>query len=271
MIKFPNGKINIGLNILSKREDGYHNLQTVFYPINVHDALELVAANTPGDIQLTITGADHITADENNLCVKAYRLLKRDFPQLPSIKAHLHKTIPVGAGLGGGSSDGAFMLKLLNEKFDLELDKPALVHYAAQLGSDCAFFVMDAPCFATSRGEVLEPITLDLSHFSIVIINPGIHISTAAAFAGIAPAKNTADLKTLIAAPIETWRSTIQNDFEVSAFIAHPEIAAIKHDLYNKGALYASMSGTGSTVYGIFPKDQKPSLDYPADYFLRWI
>lgn len=272
MIRFPNCKINIGLNILSKREDGYHNLQTIFYPVAIYDALELIEKKEASDeIEFTQTGLSISGDTHNNLCVKAYQLLKKDFPQLPAVQMHLHKVIPMGAGLGGGSSDAAFTLKLLNEKFQLGLSKEQLIRYAAGLGSDCAFFVMDTPCIATGRGEIMKPVAVDLSSYSILIVNPGIHISTADAFKQIEPGKNAVDLERAIQSPIEKWKDQLKNDFELPVFQSHPEIAGIKKELYEKGALYASMSGSGSSLYGIFPKGSTIELKYPDHYFLRWI
>jgi 4-diphosphocytidyl-2-C-methyl-D-erythritol kinase len=272
MIKFPNCKINIGLNILSKREDGFHNLQTVFYPIAVYEAIEVVEGdNTNLPILFTQSGIEFPHDRTENICVKAYQLLKIDFPQLPPVKMHLHKAIPVGAGMGGGSADGAFTLKLLNDKFGLGLSTDQLKNYAGNLGSDCAFFVMNQPCFATGKGEILEPLTLDLSAFDILLINPGIHVSTAVAFSHIEPGKNQVDLKEWIYSPVENWKANIVNDFEESVFKLYPAIRAIKADLYDKGALFASMTGSGSTVYGIFNKESRPEINYPPHYFIRWI
>ncbi|MES2776216.1 MAG: 4-(cytidine 5'-diphospho)-2-C-methyl-D-erythritol kinase [Bacteroidota bacterium] len=268
MLSFPNCKINLGLNILRKREDGFHDLETIFYPVyKLHDALEILAApgiNTPDgvdvssiDFQLSGLVVDGDTA--NNLCIKAYQLLKKDFPELPAVRLHLHKAIPMGAGLGGGSADGAFTLKLLNEKFHLQIEAPDLIDYALQLGSDCPFFIVNKSCFARGRGEIIKEIDLDLSGYSIVLINPGIHVSTGWAFGHIIPKQPENSLEQLIAQPIERWRQLIENDFETAVANAHPIISTIKSTLYEKGALYASMSGSGSTVYGIFLSTQMPS------------
>ena len=183
MIVFPNCKINLGLHILGKREDGFHNLETVFYPLLFRDALELIpATNNTTEIEFTGSGLAVDGNVSDNLCVKAYYLLKKNFPQLPLVKIHLHKAIPMGAGLGGGSADAAFMLKLLNEKFNLNISTPQLLNYALELGSDCPFFIINKPCIATGRGEILEEIEVDLSAYKIVLINPGIHINTGWAF-----------------------------------------------------------------------------------------
>jgi len=272
MITFPNAKINIGLNILSKRVDGYHNLQTIFYPVGIKDALEIIDADEQDeDIVFSSSGLDIQGRPEDNLCIKAYRLLQKDFPQVTPVKMHLHKTIPMGAGMGGGSADAAFALKLLNNKFQLNLSLQELVNYALQLGSDCPFFLLNHPCYATGRGEIMEPVNIDLSSFQVLIVNPGIHINTAKAFSQIEAGKNTADLRTLTAQPIDQWKRTVINDFEASVFAQYPGIAAIKNELYDKGAVYASMSGSGSTVYGIFDKGTQPVMDFPAHYFCRFV
>lgn len=272
MLVFPNCKINLGLHILGKREDGFHNLETVFYPIPFRDALELIP-NTNNDPAVEFTGTglaiDGNTAD--NLCVKAYHLLKKDFPQLPAVKIHLHKAIPLGAGLGGGSADAAFMLKLLNEKFKLNLSIDQLINYALQLGSDCPFFIINKPCFATGRGEVLEEIAVDLSAYKMILINPGIHINTGWAFSNITPALPERSVKEIIQQPIGNWKEELKNDFETAVFTAHPAVKEIKESLYTQGAIYAAMSGSGSTVFGIFSSTANIVNNYPADHFVKLI
>lgn len=272
MISFPNAKINIGLNILSKRDDGYHNLQTIFYPVAIKDALEIIDTNeSENDIVFSSSGLTINGKEDDNLCIKAYHLLQKDFQQILPVKIHLHKNIPMGAGMGGGSADAAFMLCLLNDKFSLNLSTEELIKYALQLGSDCPFFIVNQPCFATGRGEILEPIKLNISPYKICIVNPGIHVNTAIAFSGIEPGKNECNLIQLIHQPIKDWKETIINDFEVSVFAKHPEIASIKHELYKQGALYASMSGSGSTVYGIFKAEHQFDIKFPSGYFFRWV
>lgn len=251
MISFPNCKINLGLNIIRKREDGFHDLETVFLPIPFTDVLEILPSDKS---EFTVTGLQVETTD-NNLCIKAYNLLKQDFPQLPPIKIHLHKAIPLGAGLGGGSSDAAFTLQLLDEKFKLNLKTEQLLDYALQLGSDVPFFIINKPCFATGRGEFLEPIHIDLSNYKLIIVNPGIHIKTKWAFSKITPQQPKATIKEIITQPLETWKDQLQNDFENPVFGEYPEIENLKINLYQQGAVYASMSGSGSTVYAIFKKD----------------
>ncbi len=252
MITFPNAKINLGLNIVEKRKDGYHNLETIFYPINLQDALEvkrLENAERPYDLHVMGTSIEG--AAEDNLVIKAYRLLAQDF-NLPAIDVHLFKHIPTQAGLGGGSADCAFMIKLLNEKFKLGLDLDQMEAYAAQLGADCAFFIRNEPVFATGIGNIFEPIRLSLSGYYLVLVKPDIAVPTRDAFANIHPKKPEISLKECIQQPIETWKDCIKNDFEESVFTKYPEIAAIKAKMYDMGAVYASMSGSGSSVYGIF-------------------
>lgn len=252
MLCFPNCKINLGLNIIGKREDGYHNLETIFLPIPFTDILEIVISENK-IAELAITGLPVNT--ENNLCLKAYNLLQKDFRDLPPVKIHLHKAIPLGAGLGGGSSDAAFTLQLLNEKCKLNLNTEQLIDYALQLGSDCPFFIINKPCFATGRGEILETVNINLSDYKILIINPGIHIDTQWAFSKIIPHKPNYAINEIIKQPIETWKDQLQNDFEIPVFAEYPEIGKIKNDLYQQGAMYASLSGSGSSVYGLFAKE----------------
>ena len=270
MLLFPNCKINLGLHILNKREDGFHNLETVFYPIALKDALEIIPS--PGSsIAFTGSGLTVDGTEADNICIKAYHLLKRDFPQLPFIKLHLYKAIPMGAGLGGGSADGAFTLQLLNKKFNLELSVQQLIDYALQLGSDCPFFIINKPCYATGRGELLEGIDITLAGYKIVIVNPGIHVNTGWAFSQITPAEPQKKLKEIIAQPIATWKAELINDFEAPVFEKYPEIKNIKEELYNKGAAYAAMSGSGSTVYGIFEKEISLSSFTDKNYFSKII
>lgn len=257
MVVFPNCKINLGLNIIRKREDGYHDLETVFYPLSLRDALELIRSpenSGNNGIRFTQTGIPIPGDPSNNLCVKAWHLLRKDFPQMGSADCHLHKVIPMGAGLGGGSADGTFMLQLLNQVYHLKIGDSDLREYALQLGSDCPFFINNTPCFATGRGEILEPFTIDLSDFRIVLVNPGIHISTARAFAGIQPARPAVSITRILQQPVQEWKHQLFNDFEKSLATDYPDLAAIKAALYEQGAVYASLTGTGSTIYGLFEK-----------------
>lgn len=261
MLTFPNAKINIGLFITAKRNDGYHDLETIFYPVTVKDALEIVdmpQANT----SIYLTGLPVAGDQQKNLVWKAYTLLQRDFPEkVGSISIRLHKVIPMGAGLGGGSADGAFMLKMLNDHFKLGADTTQLEKYALELGSDCPFFIKNKAAFASGRGEQLEEIELDLSDYSIQLIYPDIHISTALAFAGITPAPATYPLRSIASLPLEKWKDHIRNDFETSLFPEYPMLRDIKEQLYSQGALYAALSGTGSTVYGIFKKGERAKIN----------
>lgn len=253
MITYPNAKINLGLNIVEKRPDGYHNLETIFYPINLQDALEVTELeNEEGEYKLKVSGVPIEGDAENNLVVKAYRLLKKDFPDMSPIKIHMFKHIPTGAGLGGGSADAAFMIKLLNEKFNLKLSIEKMEEYAAILGADCAFFIQNKPVFASGIGNIFENITLSLKGYYIVLVKPDIFVSTKDAFSHITPMHPNQSLKEIVRMPVETWRATMKNDFEESVFQKYPEIAAIKDKLYDMGAIYASMSGSGSSVFGIF-------------------
>ena len=269
MILFPNCKINLGLHILQKRIDGYHDLDTIFYPLPLRDAVEIVHGNDANDVEFSMTGLQVSGQSADNLCVKAYQLLKKDFPQIPSICLHLHKVIPMGGGLGGGSADGAFTLLLLNKKFHLQLSEEQLLDYALQLGSDSPFFIKNTPSHAMGRGEILAPVSLDLTNYAIVIVHPGIHVQTALAFKNVKPNASRASLKETIQLPIEKWRENLVNDFEWSVFEAFPEIGLIKTELYKAGALYASLSGSGSTVFGIFENDAAPSFPFPSHYFIK--
>ena len=262
MIQFPNCKINLGLSILAKRADGYHELETVFYPIAVSDALEILpAANlTMNHSGITVPGDP-----AQNLCLKAYHLLKKDFPTLPAVQMYLHKNIPMGAGLGGGSSDGTAALMILNQQFTLGLNDQQLIAYASQLGSDCPFFVYNKACHATGRGEVLTPIQLDLSNYQFLLVHPGVHIATAWAFQQLNPHIKSESIQAIIEKPITDWKNYLINDFEAPVFKAEPTLSVIKDQLYQLGAIYASMSGSGSSLFGIFPKDhfnQAPSIEH---------
>lgn len=271
MIAFPNCKINLGLYILQKRTDGFHDLETIFYPVPLQDALEIIQNPSPhsGEIEFSTSGLQIDTSE--NICVKAYQILKKEFPHLPSIKMHLHKTIPLGAGLGGGSSDGAFTLILLNRKFNLELSEQQLIDYALQLGSDCPFFIKNKPCYAIGRGEILEAIDLNFNNYKIVLVNPKIHINTGWAFSKIKPNNSRTSLKEIIQQPIMQWKDVLKNDFEEIVFDEYPEIKNIKEKLYQQGAVYSSMSGSGSTVYGLFEKNLQLQFDFPEHYFIKTV
>lgn len=248
MISFPNAKINIGLNVVSKRPDGYHNLETIFYPVKLSDALELTESD---HTEFTTSGIKIDGNPENNLVFKAYQLLTSDF-ELPPVNIHLHKVIPFGAGLGGGSADAAFTLKMLNNFFNLKISSDKLESYAAKIGADCPFFIKNKPTFANGIGDQFHPINLDLSEFKIIIVKPNIAVSTPDAYKNVIPAKPDFNLKDIEDLPIENWKDIIKNDFEKSVFPKYPEIEHLKNTLYENGALYASMSGSGAAVFGIF-------------------
>lgn len=260
MLTFPNAKINIGLFIIAKRKDGYHDLETIFYPVAVKDALEIVdspRANT----SIHVSGLPVAGEQQNNLVYKAYTLLQRDFPKrVGPLSIYLHKVIPMGAGLGGGSADGAYMLKMLNDHFQLGMSLDQLEQYALELGSDCPFFIRNRAAFASGRGEQLEETALDLSAYSIQLIYPDIHINTAMAFSGITPAPAPYSLRGISSLPLDKWKDYIRNDFEVSLFPEYPVLENLKEQLYRDGCLYAALSGTGSTVYGIFKKGERADI-----------
>ena len=256
MIVFPIAKINLGLNVVEKRPDGYHNLQTVFYPVPIKDALEVQQMDEgfPSDVDcdLKVTNIAIEGDEQRNLVVRAYLLLKQDFPTLPRIHTHLWKGIPTQAGMGGGSSDCAYMIRLLNTLFDLKLSDEQMIQYAAQLGADCAFFIKSTPCYAEGIGEKMQSITLDLSEWYIGVVRPDIPVPTKEAFSRIHPHYPKMCPKDAVMQPVETWRETLVNDFEESVFALHPEIGAIKEQLYKMGATYAAMSGSGSALFGLF-------------------
>ncbi|OQP42869.1 4-(cytidine 5'-diphospho)-2-C-methyl-D-erythritol kinase [Niastella yeongjuensis] len=267
MIVFPNCKINLGLHVVRKREDGYHELETIFYPLPLKDALEVVRTEGKGQkAEIHLSGLPVQGRNEDNLCIKAYNLLKKDHPELAGVDLYLHKAIPMGAGLGGGSADGAFTLLALNDKFQLNISREKLLDYSLQLGSDCPFFIVNKTSYATGRGELLQSITLDLSAYSFLVVHPGVHINTGWAFSQLSPAPSPQSLTELIQQPVSSWRNTLTNDFEAPVCNYHPDLQAIKDALYDGGALYASMTGSGSCFYGIFPKDQLPAIQWPAHY-----
>ena len=255
MISFPNGKINIGLNIIRKRPDAYHDLETIFYPIPLSDILEFV----PGQSTSFNSYGEKIPGESHdNICLSAYKLLKADFPSLPPLSIHLFKNIPIGAGMGGGSSDAAFMLIMLNDHFQLGISGAELNVYASKLGSDCAFFIRNRPSFGSGRGEIVESINLNLTDYSMVLVNPFIPISTGWAYTKINPSGRPSGLKQLIELPLREWKDKIGNDFEEPVFRTYPLLKRIKDRFYEKGAIYASMSGSGSALYGIFNKNSLP-------------
>ncbi len=266
MLFFTNAKINIGLNIVEKRPDGFHNLETLFYPIQIKDALEFV--ETQGKTTVQTSGIKLSVPEEENICYKAYKLMAKYY-KLPQLNIHLHKVVPIGAGLGGGSANAAILMKELNNAYNLGISIKRLEELASYIGSDCPFFIQNKAVFARGRGEVFETVDLDLSNYYIYIIKPDISISTSAAFAGITPHKPAVSIKKLISKPIEQWRDYIINDFENNIFKQHPMLGEIKQNMYDIGAVYASMSGSGSAVYGIFSQEPKLIAKY-KDVF-NWI
>lgn len=268
MIYFPNCKINIGLNVVEKRSDGFHNIETLFYPIPLEDVLE-IRPKQEGKTEIIATGLPiENNSSGDNLCIRAYRLIREDFPDLPEVNIHLHKLIPMGAGLGGGSSDAAFTLKLIDFLFGLNLSLEQLDNYARQLGADCAFFIYNVPAFGFNKGDELSPTTLSLRGKTILLVKPDIFISTKEAYAGVVPMRDEFDLLNILESlPINQWKHFIKNDFEKSIFAKHKEFQKIKDKLYDIGALYAQMSGSGSTMFGIFEgelsQDEINLFNYP--------
>lgn len=248
MIVFPNAKINIGLHVVAKRPDGYHNLETIFYPVELTDALEMAEA---GETSISFSGLPVDGPADQNLVLKAYQLLQQEF-DLPPVQFHLHKAIPTGAGLGGGSADAAFTLKMLNDFFQLGLNAEKLKTYASGLGADCPFFIDNKPAFATGIGNQLSPVKIDLSDYRIVVLKPGFSVNTATAYKNIVPSKPEFRLADLDDIPLHTWKDVVVNDFEKSVFPLFPEIEYWKKKLYELGAEFAAMSGSGSAVFGIF-------------------
>ena len=249
MIVYPNAKINLGLNVLQRRVDGYHEISSIFYPVKeLFDILEII----PADVFLFSSSGLAIPGDEN-ICMKAYNLLKKDFGINP-VRIHLHKLIPIGSGLGGGSADGAFTLIVLNDLFNLSLSQNQLEGYALRLGSDCPFFIQNTSKYVSGIGQEMSSFDLDLSDFELKFIFPELHISTADAYAGISPQLPQINLLDLINQPLDCWKDKVKNDFETSAFIKYPILKTIKEQLYRDGAVYASMTGSGSVIYGLFQK-----------------
>lgn len=267
MIIFPIAKVNLGLNVVERRPDGYHNLQTVFYPVGIQDALEIfsMAEDFPSEVDCDIKVSNiPIEGDEQrNLVVRAYQLLKQDFPNLPRLHVHLYKGIPTQAGMGGGSSDASAMLRLLNTSFQLNLSDEKLISYASKLGADCAIFILNRPAYAEGIGEKLYPMNIDLSGWYMAVVRPDIPVPTKEAFARIKPHFPQKCCRDIVMQPVETWKEELVNDFEESVFALHPELAAIKERLYQLGATYAAMSGSGSALFGLFrqPIDLRSSFE----------
>lgn len=266
MLVFPNAKINLGLYVTEKRTDGFHNIESIFLPVALCDALDVIPSNNNA-FEMEILGADIEGSIEDNICAKAWRLLHREY-NIQGIKSALLKNIPMGAGLGGGSADGAFMLNLLNEMFLLKLSIKKLEAHAAELGSDCPFFIENKPKFVSGRGEYLEEIDFSLKGFFATVVHPAIHVSTPKAYSLIKPEPATTNLRDIASIPISEWKERIVNQFEKPIASLHPQILEIKEELYNQGALYASMSGSGSAVFGIFNEQKDLKAQFP-NYFCR--
>lgn len=259
MLVFPNAKINLGLNIVEKRPDGFHNIESCFYPVGWSDALEITEAEV---FSFQSDGIDVPGIAEDNLCVKAYDMLATDF-RIPPVTLHLLKGIPIGAGLGGGSSDAAFTIKALNQHFELGISFEKQLEYARRMGSDCAFFISNSPAYCFEKGDRFEPIDIKLAGKWIVLVNPGIHISTPEAYAGVKPKSSGEDLRVALKKPLPEWRDQVKNDFEATLFVKYPLLQEIKTTLYGLGAAYASMSGSGSTIFGIFDQEQNFRDHFP--------
>ncbi len=268
MICFPNAKINLGLNITEKRSDGFHNIETIFYPIGWNDALEIIMNETSSkEFNLNLSGLAIAGNIEDNLLYKAYQIIKQT-KTLPHIDVYLHKTLPMGAGLGGGSADAAFFINLLNEQFDLNFNETERIDIARQLGSDCAFFIKNTPVYATQKGDVFTDIKLDLSHLYIAIIYPNVHSNTKEAYSLVKPQQPIKSLLEIIKQPIASWKNDLVNDFEKSIFNLYPIVEKTKNELYELGAAYACMSGSGSAVFGLFEKE--PDIKHLTQ-FPHWV
>jgi len=262
MLVFPNCKINLGLSVIEKRTDGFHNIETVFFNTDWRDALEVIKAQSGFEIQES--GASIPIKKEDNIVFKAWDLLKSRY-SLPPLKVYLHKTIPAGAGLGGGSSDAAFFMSLINCKFGLDIENAELKELASSLGSDCAFFIDNKPVFARGKGDVFETLNVNLDPYFILMVWPGINSNTKEAYEGIIPQKPSRSVKDIIQnEPVDKWKGLLKNDFETGIFKKYPEVGKLKEQMYQNGAVYASMSGSGSSVFGIFK--EKPGIKFPDHY-----
>lgn len=273
MIVFPNAKINIGLNIVGDRPDGYHNLETIFYPIPVQEALEILPAPTalPEGYSFSAKGLAVAGKPESNLVVRAYCILRDNGYKMPDVRLILDKIIPMGSGIGGGSADGSFTLKALNEMFSLNIPEEKMIQFAAKLGADCPFFILNRPVYATGIGEIMTPVPLDLSGMHFVLVRPDVFVSTKDAFAGIKSVVPQTHLSELIKLPVEEWQGRIVNDFEGSIFPKFPAIKVVKDTLLEAGAVYASMSGSGSSVFALFRNEPPAGLkeSFPGAYYFH--
>lgn len=271
MITFPNAKINLGLNIVEKRTDGYHNIETVFYPVGWKDILEIIPAekkiNRKRDVSFYASGIRITGGLKKNTCLKAYELLKSKY-ELPPVEIHLHKIIPAGAGLGGGSSDAAFTLLMLNKAFKLGITERELEKLASSIGADCAFFIRNKPVFAGGIGDLFEDINISLADYHIVIVKPDVSVNTTLAYKNVIPGKPAVSIRDIVRTPVGEWKHSLFNDFESSVFKKFPAIKHIKEQLYDAGAIYASMSGSGSSVFGIFA--DQPDLSEKFGGYQVW-
>jgi 4-diphosphocytidyl-2-C-methyl-D-erythritol kinase len=267
MLTFPTAKLNLGLYVTQRRPDGFHTLESVMVPLPWTDVLEILPAPVSQANSITLTGRPIPGEPATNLCLRAYELLQADFPELPPAQLYLHKIVPIGAGLGGGSADAAFALKAANELFELKLSVEKLESYARRLGSDCPFFIQNKPVLAVQRGDVFEEISLSLTGTGCVVVYPNLHIGTAEAYASITPRQPAHPLREALIQPMETWRATVSNDFETALTPKYPVLGEIKRLLYAAGATYASLSGSGSAVYGLWPAGAEvPALAWPAGF-----
>jgi 4-diphosphocytidyl-2-C-methyl-D-erythritol kinase len=265
MLLFPNAKLNLGLHVVARRPDGFHDLETAFVPIQWCDALEILPAATATP-SLTLTGRPIPGDPTTNLCLRAWELLKTDFPTLPAAALHLHKIVPIGAGLGGGSADAAFALRGLNEVFDLGLTPADLLPYARRLGADCAFFLLNEPVLATARGDEFAPLLLpQLAECRVVVVWPGVGIPTVEAFRGVVPTLPKEPLAAVLSRPLASWHSDLINDFEIALAPRYPVLGEVKAALYAAGAAYASLSGSGSAVFGVFPAEL-PAFSFSSEF-----
>ncbi len=270
MLVFPNCKINLGLNIIKKRQDGYHDIETVFYPVNWCDALEVIEVKDQSEpFIFSESGLIINGKKEDNLIFKAWKLIT-ELKAIPPIKVHLHKNLPMGAGLGGGSSDAAFFINLVDKKFNLGLSYLEKSNLASKLGSDCSFFITNEPVLATEKGNVFSPISIDLSNYYILVVYPNIHSNTKNAYDGIVPKPSKTNLRSIIEnQPIAEWKNYLVNDFEETVFIKYPQIKTLRDSFYDNGALYACMSGSGSSVFGIFDKEPVIKFDPAYQFYLQ--
>ncbi|MCX6243636.1 MAG: 4-(cytidine 5'-diphospho)-2-C-methyl-D-erythritol kinase [Bacteroidetes bacterium] len=266
MVVFPNAKINLGLNITSKRPDGFHDIETLLYPVAFRDILEILPSET-GKLEFQVTGLPVPGDLSGNLCTRAYNLLAEEHTIQPA-RMHLHKIIPMGAGLGGGSSDAAFTIKLLNDLFSIGLSSEQMMDYARRLGSDCPFFIENSPALATGRGDQLKQFSSVLSGYSCMIVLPPIHVNTAEAYAGVTPKEPIEPIREVLSRSLNEWKDSLFNDFQKTVFSRFPQVSNIKDQLYSAGAIYASMSGSGSAVYGIFHGEAPGAELFPG--FLTW-